>query len=427
MSEHQSMLKALRESVESIIAAPVAERAELLNKSFGQFEESLDEHIANELEAAFSAGQRGDVRKFIGSDDEELKKAAIGQVAEMASLMRSVEMAIKSMQSYYNEQLSPIVKTALDDWVTLGKGVLRAMTNEYAMGAGAAAAPAGEEEAVKAEAAADLKKAHAEIAKTAARLRKAAAEMAEAAADAPANTDGNADIENMNPLEIIGRLAAAILVQVDALMPEEEQPQQQPPAAEAPSKEDEEEANKSVRARNLRKESVMTSDDHPEHKDGVSLSDAGVTDTDVNPDKAADEDEDEEQKRKQAERGEEMTGDVSAADKTSESGGSESSVSPDNSGESADKSHGSGDLAKRLARIERENAELRQRLEKLGRGPAPAKGAAKAVVVSKKQEDTLGKGDVDLVAEAERLAKLDERSRAVELVKLAHARPLIVG
>lgn len=352
------MLNALRGSVASIDTAPAEKRSELLNKSFEDFHADVSGLITGVAQEAFDCGIRGDLRKFVGSDDPEI--SSYGHVAETAHLMRSVDAAIESMTKSYDEkQLTADVRGMLAEWTNLGKGILNTLTADY-VDEGQKAPT----EAEKAEAAGELKK-RADVLKSAVTaMRKRAQSLFKD--DGTGGDDGSDDPSQMDPLEVIGRLAAAILVQIDALMPDSDEGSDQDQPGSQPG-------------------SQNGSSASPDANAGDQPSGAGATPPPMK----------------------------------------KPPVPPANKADGAtDLAKGADDLTKRQSDLDAREAALKEREDKLGKQAADGKGSLKVVG---KEADDLNKNKVENIdEEAERLSKLPEGARTTELMKRSLRRPVVV-
>lgn len=209
--QYGSMTKALFDAVTEAVKLPEDQRGEALAKSFEDFQEVLSDVIAEDMHGAFALGMKGDVRRLIGTDEGEMAKSDVAPVAEFGSLIKAVEAGVTLMKSdaRFKEDLVPLI----DEWVVSGRALLAASINE----------PLAKSEAesnIQKEEAAALR---AQIQTAVDALRKRAVNLVKDDSGDPTDQgDGDGsdseDPSDMDPLEVIGRLAAAILVQIDALM-----------------------------------------------------------------------------------------------------------------------------------------------------------------------------------------------------------------
>lgn len=394
-----TMFDALTKSVASIVDAPKSNQKALLAKTTSQFRAAFEDEIGAVMEKSFNEGLTGNFRKFSGAN-MELNKS-LGGVAEFATLLRAAETSANQMEAdrlRENMGANSGSMQALREWVKLGKQVLSMMVSESngdmpmtdkppvdevtaAASSGApvegmdaeadAVDPMAEDttpvEAVDEEEFGKLAKRLRKAMRTYGHLRKADGE--EADPDAAAE-----DLNDLDPLDVVGRLAAAIVMQIDAL--------KNPEGAEG--------------------------EDMAEGDEAEKMDDEGV-----GADDEEDEDEDEDDKDLEKE-----------ADKDDEDDEEEEEEKPfakSYRGTPKRKSNGSSDRA--LVKMSREMTELKNQLKKLQDGPAPAKGS-RLIVTDKSGDDALGKGaNKELEALAKRLDAMTPEQRSVEMMKVAMGNP----
>lgn len=204
MNEYEKLLKALFGSVMSVpTTASADERTEHLTKAFQDFDGELAKMVQDVRLDAFDCGVRGDLRKFHGADGAE--EEGVDHVADMSQIVRSVTGAVELMKG---DNMSEPVQQAVGLWADMGRTVLSTMISEVEANDGSLAKS---ERNVNQE---QLKKNLDEVNKLALMLRKRAKTLTKDIGDG----SDSGDVSDMDPLEVIGRLAAAILVQIDALM-----------------------------------------------------------------------------------------------------------------------------------------------------------------------------------------------------------------
>lgn len=465
MSDLGKMLDALQESTNSILAKtddPV-ERAELLTKNHEEFGAALAELFDASMQVAFQDGAAGSFEKFAAA--EQLQKG-LGSVASFAMLLQPVERVIKGMGESYGE--TPVgrdIQGALDAWYEMGKGILRALVEECAGRADelppedvAAATEEGMEAAEKsfAEAGEALAKALVRFSNNG-RLAKAggfppAAGGGAAAAAAP---EGVEDPANMDPIEVIGRLAAAITMLADQLLGGGDGDGQvaaaqgaeggapPPPAPAAPTgdgqtdkdgavqRTEDEEAAKAAKAADLQK------------GDGASRYTGGSGDTikEVEEAKAATSDLNAETALQNKAEGENEAGDEEAK-KKAKAGSDQLEQTGEKSGSGVEhRTEEAGSVAKSddiaalqkmvgdlTALVKGQNDQMKAQADQIQAlreaTPAPAKGTLRAI--EKTADGTLGKADGtdDLSKAAAAIDAMPESERTQALIKFAQRRPI---
>lgn len=373
MEKLTAMLTDLEKGLKSIISAPEADRAGALDDQLAKFGNDLGTYLAEVEDEAFLTGSVGDIRKFVGTGDTLAKN--IGHVAEFANLLRTAEFTVKNIErDGHEESVGQDIADGMNAWVKMGGGLLSLMV-ERCYGPPEDETPSPEEmAAAEAEKMAQLeglaKAMDAEIARVN-RLRKA--EAAAPAAEGDEVTEE--DVAEMNPLEVIGRLAAAIMVQVDALMPDDEegegegQKEGDAETEEAPPAEKTEEKAPPAEA--------------PEDKAPAEEAPAAPN---------------EDEKKKNP---------------------------------FAAKSNNASDLKKAVDseaqnRIDQLEKLVKELGERLNEKPAPAKGALKGGVVEKSADTNTGQDD-ELDSLAKRFESMSPEQRATELVKLSRRNPIRIG
>ena len=408
------MLGALEKSVVSILDAPVNNRQAFLKKTTGQFRKSFEASIGEELESAFQNGLTGNIRKFAGSG--KLGKN-LGGVAEFATLLRAAENSAKAMEvdrMDSNAGANSAAMQAIREWVMLGKKILSMLVGEAngdmplddappvnevvaqvpepVMGAEQGAdmdADMGAEGDVPVEGDVPPEFEEETFGKLAKRLRKAMktyTRMSKAEGDAEGGEEATR-LEDLDPIDVIGRLAAAIVMQVDALKNpegeggEEELPEGEGDVEKMDGAEDEEEEY----------------EEEPEEGDKLEKEDdEGV----AAEDEEEDEDEDEEKKEEIAKR-------IASKGKPGKgkSGLGKSAPVED----------------RRIASLEKMVHTLQAELKKVNGQPAPAKGKRLTVVDKSADSVLAGKSADALEKMAKEIDALPAEEKAVRLIKLAQA------
>ena len=197
----QELVDALKKSASEIIMVAVPEkRDELLGKAIDNFASDLLVITDEAVEEAFSDGLSGNMGKYFGANRATMRKG-LTHVSQFAMTLRSAESLVKGMsQDAWDNPPSEEAIDGLSAWVGIGKGLLKRITDEAVSGDDA-------DEVTKAYGldGAELKK-----------YADGIGELIERHQYRLAKAEGDG-VSDMDPLDVIARLATAILMQVDAI------------------------------------------------------------------------------------------------------------------------------------------------------------------------------------------------------------------
>lgn len=418
------MVDTLRKSIDEALKIGAEDkRTELLNKSFSEFSAVLQNDVATAMDMVaqetYMRGVTGKALVKIDEDDGPLQKG-ISHIASFASALRSAESTVMSMvnDSYSRDQLSDDAKGATAAWVEFGAGVLRMLVMELGGGMEMAAEPemTGEAEVAAGEAEKSDAPGPKEMAKLAKRLQAAVsrfsgAPLAKAAPDADAAAGaGGDDVDQMEPVEVMGRLAAAIVMMADQMIPGTDEAQVDGAVAAADGAASVDGAPAEPSEEEIAKAEAEAA--------ALAAAEDGGEGAAAEGEQAAVE-------------GEQAAAEAAAAEEAEAEGAKEFTEGGDadkEEDEEVGKSTNSTALMKMIdgrvgkivdplrKSIAAKDAEIADLRAKLGKQPAPAKGSILAI--GKGADDALAKS-ASIEDEAERLAKMDPKDRAEALIKAA--------
>jgi hypothetical protein len=357
VTQFDVMLDTLKKSAIQIAKSDSDKRDELLAKSIDEFAnawtQATEEVVEDVAGAAFEDGAQTGLFGLAKGED---------QIVDAMTVLGALVAQVDEIVGAANEILGKAEAfSALKDWSEAGKTIVTSLGRQ--IDAQLAKGEVSEEEIAKAEG--EIKD---ELKKAQAKLEKRIAALAKEEGMEMEEEGGEVD-----PIEVIGRLAAAILVQIDQLQGGDEEA-----AAEEAPMDEEDEYGKGEKAKDLKKDEV-----------------APVT----------------EEKVEKAETAETTEVAAVAEEKV------EKAAAPAMSDEAEKLLKAALD---RINALEKSQGDLAKENESLKKANVPApKGVLRAV---DKAEDTLGK-EADVKALAERLEKMSPDQRAFEMIKIAQQRP----